>query len=163
MYGAVSGYVPHQDRFQLQCGRHQLSALLPGQRPNGEGIPDLGLSRLYRRFLQPEHHPRQHGLYLQGGGLRAGYKDRLALLRSGDDGGLRGRLPQQQGALPRLLHDLQRPLSVQLGQRHERQEPRRGEGSALFRAGEGVYRLQSGAGKRADLPAAAAGAGGRGR
>lgn len=101
--------------------------------------------------------------YLQGGGLRAGYKDRLALLRSGDDGGLRGRLPQQQGALPRLLHDLQRPLSVQLGQRHERQEPRRGEGSALFRAGEGVYRLQSGAGKRADLPAAAAGAGGRGR
>jgi len=78
-------------------------------------ISSLGLSRLYRRFLQPEHHPRQHGLYLQGGGLRAGYKDRLALLRSGDDGGLRGRLSQQQGALPRLLHDLQRPLSVQLG------------------------------------------------
>ena len=52
---------------------------------------------------------------------------------------------QQQGALPRLLHDLQRPLSVQLGQRYERQEPRCGKGSALLRAGEGVYCLQSGA------------------
>ena len=31
-----------------------------------------------------------------------------------------------------VLHDLQRSLPVQLGQRHERQKPRRGERSALF-------------------------------